>query len=505
MKTKKPNNRPGTLSRRRLLKGFAAAAGLASAGATSLLHRPRPAYSADGSGNERFLITLAAAGGASIIDAMLAIRHSESNNFENINCFPDNEVISVPDSPFRAVDRSNGSVGPIPFPYTAQQSTFVNKHKADMMVATLTTTSVNHTVGQKRAVTGNNAWAGRTLAEAVAAEYGANCPLANVNMATGGYLERGDDRSVPTYALPEPVAQAALWPLSLDGRKGFPDAPDPELVDLARSLRNDHLDEESVFYRTFALSDRLERWKRQRGGSLTYEQLDLISKLNFLPESPELPFSQYGLSSSPDAERVSALFPNAIVDPLEAQAALAFLLIKYRVSVSVSIGPGFGGILLPGNQLINPPLAYDFSHTNHRDGQAVMWNQILTVADKLIGLLKSEEFGDTGESLWDRTAIYVATDFGRSKNRPGATASFGSGHDLNNGVLLISPLVNGNTVLGGVDPETGLTYGFNPQTGAPDTNRTMAEAEIFAGIVQAMGIDTTGSGLPSVPAMSRGT
>lgn len=501
MKRRTPSNQ--RISRRGLLKGFAAAAGLAGAGATSLLHRPRPAYSRQRDGNDpRFLITLAAAGGASIIDAMLAIRHSESENFETVNCFPDEEVKSIEGSPLRGVDRSSSRVGPIPFGYTARQSEFVAKHKQDMLVATLTSTSVNHTVAQKRAVTGNNAWAGRTLAEAVATQYGVDCPLANVNMSIGGYLEPGDDRSVPGFARSEPVAQAALWPLSLDGRQGFSDGPDSDVLELARSLRDDELDPESVFYRTFELSDRLERWQRQRSAARTFEELDLISKLNFFPESEDFPLSDYGLRSSPDAARLNQLFPDAVSDPLEAQAALAFLLIKYRVSTAVTISPSFAGVLF-GGRLVNPPLAYDFSHTDHRDGQALMWNRMLSIADRLIGLLKSEEYADTGESLWDRTLIHVATDFGRSKERTGAAANFGSGHDLNNGVLLISPLVNGNRVLGGVDPNTGLTYGFDPITGDPDPNRTMAEAEIFAGITEVLGLDTAGVGLPSVPAMVR--
>ena len=57
-------------------------------------------------------------------------------------------------------------------PYTAVQSEFVAKHKQDMMVVTLTGTSVNHGIAQKRAITGNEAWSGRTLQELVALEYG---------------------------------------------------------------------------------------------------------------------------------------------------------------------------------------------------------------------------------------------------------------------------------------------------------------------------------------------
>ena len=50
--------------------------------------------------------------------------------------------------------------------------------------------------------------------------------------------------------------------------------------------------------------------------------------------------------------------------------------------------------------------------------------------------------------------------------------SFGTGHHLNNGSLIVSPFANGNRVLGGVDPDTGLTYGFDPRTGDPERGST---------------------------------
>ncbi|MCU0687027.1 MAG: DUF1501 domain-containing protein [Polyangiaceae bacterium] len=105
--------------------------------------------------------------------------------------------------------------------------------------------------------------------------------------------------------------------------------------------------------------------------------------------------------------------------------------------------------------------------------------------------------------MWDRTAIYVATDFGRSKNRPANAPEFGTAHDLNNGVVLLSPLVKGGTLLGGVDATTGLTYGFDPETGTPDQNRRTSEREIYAGILHALGVDTAGSGLPDMRAMRK--
>jgi uncharacterized protein (DUF1501 family) len=131
-----------------------------------------------------------------------------------------------------------------------------------------------------------------------------------------------------------------------------------------------------------------------------------------------------------------------------------------------------------------------------------MWSRVLGVADRLIGLLKSEEWGN-GQSLWDRTMIYVANDFGRSKNRPQGAEQFGTGHDLNDGALIISPLANGGRLLGGIDPDTGITYGFDPLTGAPDRGRQMTEAEIYAGMAQSLGVSLDGVTLPDLRAMRR--
>jgi hypothetical protein len=225
----------------------------------------------------------------------------------------------------------------------------------------------------------------------------------------------------------------------------------------------------------------------------------------------ELPLAEHGLTASPDAQLVRERFPDFAGDPLHAQAALAFLLIKHGVSVSITLGPGFDAVIdddidlsdgLPPGALKNPPIAFDFSHQGHRSTQAFMWDRVLRVADGLIDLLRGQEYAG-GQSLWDRTLLYIASDFGRSKGRPANASDFGSSHDLDNGVLLISPLVRGNTVLGGVDPNTAMTYGFDPRTGAPEPGRHMTEPEIYAGIVQALGIDTAGSGLPDMPAMRR--
>lgn len=502
-----PTKPLGRLNRRQLLKSLAIAGAGGAAGLSTFLSARR------GYGQEqpkpRFLIVLAGAGGASMIDSFLAIRQSEAGAAApGINCFPDQEVVSVPDSPFRAVNLRRNAVGAIPVPFQSNQSNFVTKHKNDLMVVTQLGTSVNHAIAQKRAISGGgSAWNGRTLQEAVANYYGSGFPLPNVNMANSGYLEPGVDRSIHTWAFAEPVAQAALWPLSLDGSRGIKDAPLKERIAKARALRDGKLEPESAFDRTFKESERLKLWKEQRLAETNLEAQDLITKLNVYPDlPPQIPLNDYGLSESPDGDKVRLKFPDFATDPLEAQAALAFLLIKNRVSVTVTISPSFNVLLdtrFPP-KVVNPPLAFDFSHQSHRAAQAVMWGRLLGVADRLIDLLKAEEF-EAGQSYWDRSMIYIASDFGRTKRRPNNSDDFGSSHDLNNGFAILSPMANGNKVLGGVDPTTALTYGFDPENpqGVPDPAHNMSETQIYAGILHAMGVDTSGSGLPDMRAMRK--
>lgn len=458
-------------------------------------------------GKPRFLIVVGATGGASIIDGMLAVRASEAGaQADKLNTFPDAQVLGVDGSPFRAVKVSSPRLGSIPVPVNTDQLPFVRKHQDSMLVATTVGTSVNHTIAQKRSLTGNAAWRGRTLQECVALQYGADFPIPNVNMGVSGYAERGTDASLPAHCYGEVVTDPAFWPLGLDGSKGLKDLPNRDVLARARQTR-DTLDARSLFGQTFENAPSLMRWNEQRGvGQPALEARDLIGRLNLLPNlPPRIPLNEYGLTNSPDALRVRAAFPNYFTDPVEGQAALAFLLLKYRVSVTVTLGPSFNVVVGGEDGIANPPLAFDISHNDHRSGQAFMWARVLGVVDKLIDLLKSEPFDEaTGESLWDRSLVYVATDFGRTRNRTAGATAFGSGHDLNNGVLLLSPRLRGNTVLGGVDPRTTLTYGFDARTGAPQPGKvTSNEPDIFSGILTAMGVDTSGSGLPDASAFVR--
>ena len=509
-------NSGGGPTRRSLLKGLGALGAVGAAGGLGL-NISNAQVSPDSQGDPRYLIVLAASGGASIIDGPLAIRSSESANAGLLNTFPDQLVSGIDGLPFRAVDQRREELGQIPVTFDANQSDFVRRHGQDMMVSTWTRTSVNHFIGQRRALTGNEAWAGRTLQEMVAFTHGRGFALPNVHLQTGGgFTTPGTDRSLPDWCFGEVVSDPGLWPLALDGGKGLVEAPPPGLLARARALRNDRLDPNSRFGQVFGASRRIRHWKSIRGErQQAIEGADLIRKLMVRPSSGTFPLNRFGLNASPVAERVRQVFPKLEYDPLEAQAALAFLLLKYGVSVTVTLGPGGGFVYdgdeygnalqsggLPDNSVLNTPIAFDFSHNGHRSVQALMWQRLYRVADGLITLLKEEEFAD-GQSMWDRSMIYIPTDFGREKKRPDGADEWSTSHHLNNGVLAISPMVNGGKVLGGVDPDTALTYGFDPRTGAPEPGRTMDEPQIFSGLLGAMGVDTAGSGLPDVPAMRR--
>jgi hypothetical protein len=509
----------GTISRRQILQGLAlgSAASMFGGSLGGCSRPPSPASEGAGEGTRekadrlspsqrRFLIVVGGIGGASIIDSFMAIRQSETSaaggDPSTLNTFPDAQVVSVNGTPFRAVDlRGSGLSLPLT-PVNTNQAPFVTTHRDDLMVATVETTSVNHTIAQKRSITGNNAWRGRTLQECVAYQYGEGLPLPNANMAAFGFLEQGTDESLPNWCFSQPIANPLFFSLGLDGQRGIKGAPSKAVMALARKTRDEKLDPQSVFYQTFRQSKRIQLWMQQRGASQKQiETLDLVSKLCLLPNIPgTVPLIEYGLETSPDGQTLLSTFPKLLTDPLSAQAALSFLLIKYGVSVSVSLSPTFNVVADPSAGLLTPPLAFDYSHNDHRAAQALMWERTLGVIDKLIGLLKSAEVAP-GESFWSRSLVYVATDFGRSKDRQANDVRFGSGHDLNNGVVVVSPKANGNRVLGGVDPKTALTYGFNPSNGAPDPGRRTSEAEIFAGILGALKVDTTGSGLPAVPAL----
>ncbi len=491
------------LNRRRVLQALLAAG---AAGATSASFARKTRAAAD---KTKFLITFPLFGGGAIIDSFLPIKASESNNATTIDCFPDDQVTALSGSDIRCADPIITSILGFDFsdsPVALPLSGFGEKHKHEMMVTTLTGTSVNHAIAQRRALSGGGAWSGRTLQEIVAAEYGQGFALPNVNMSSLGYLERGSDTSLPAEAYAEPIPNALLKPLSFSGSQGIKGAPSKDMMKLARGVRDEQLDANGEFYSAFYRSKKLDLWSKQRLIAQNIEDKGLIDEVMFIKNSPpQIPLEEYGLHSAPEADDLLLLFPDMFNDPLEQQAALACLLIKRKVSVAVTISASFAPVNGGPLGLKSTPLAFDLSHQDHRFVQAFMWTRCLGIADKVITFLKANVYDEeTGETFWDRTMMHFPTDFGRDKRRLGGAPFWGTGHELNNGHLTVSPMVNGNTVLGGVDPDTGMTYGFDLESGDADAGRNTAEGESFAGLLQAIGIDTSVVDLPNVPAMRKG-
>ena len=183
-------------------------------------------------------------------------------------------------------------------------------------------------------------------------------------------------------------------------------------------------------------SPRIQLWKEQREKARDLEAANLIDKLLFVADAPNIPINAYGLSTAEEYARLVQLFPSIaapLSDPLEEQAALACLLLKNRVSVTVTLSPGFSPVLGGPYGAKTTVLAFDGSHQNHRSVQAMMWNRVLTIADGIIQFLSETTFDeDTGETFWDRSLIYFGSGMGN-----------GNAHDRNNPPVALLGGANG--------------------------------------------------------------
>lgn len=313
--------------------------------------------------------------------------------------------------------------------------------------------------------------------------------IPNAVMASGSYASPGS-AVVPDRVRAELIGNAVAFPLAMDGIRGVADAPTRALVEQARAKRAE-LEAASAFGERYAQSPMRTRFLQMRNDvQPSLESADLITKLTMVQDGA-VPLSDYDLDSSPEAAQLASVFPNMLEDRLQAQAALAFLLARYGVSAAITIGPSFDPNFLGDGAILDTPLAFDFSHNDHLNSQQVMWARLCETLDGLIGLLQQTPHGDG--SMWDKSLIYVATDFGRTKTRPaGSLGGFGTGHDLSNGNLFISPMLKGNRVYGGFHPDTMTTYGFDPSSGDPDQNTVMREGHLYSLVAEVMGIDFDG-------------
>jgi hypothetical protein len=440
----------------------------------------------------KLLFVVAMAGGASIVDSFLPVSASEAGSKANsLVAYPDQAIGER--GGFRYVKKIDGTDPLGKFSSDYDLGTFLDRHGSDTAVVTQEVTSVNHVVAQKRAVTGANVNRGRTLMEAGAAVHGSGLALPNCNFATGGYAEPGSDASVPEFARGEVVSDPLYFPLATDASRGIRGGLPKDLLEHAREVRS-AFEARSPFLTRYGKAKMLEAYGARRAAARAIEDADLLSKLMLLPEG-EIELSDYDLESSPMLARMVGVFPNlARGDAMEAQAAVGFLLARYGISASVTLGPSFVPSFLDAGKIVDTPLIFDYSHTDHVTAQNVMWRRMMQVVDGLITLLKEEDYLGDGSlgPMWDRSLVYLATDFGRTKDRPAGSVSFGSGHDLSNGNVLVSPLLRGGRVYGGVDPTTVKTYGFDPATGEADPSRLMSEGDVYSLVAQGLGVDFEG-------------
>jgi hypothetical protein len=443
--------------------------------------------------DQKFLFVITAAGGGSIIDSFLPVTTSMTSGAaaESLVVYPDAAVAQPAGSNLRVV--RNLGLSPL-FRNDYDPAILLQKHHEDMCVVTVENTSVNHVVAQKRAMTGAGIDGGRTLMEAMAMRWGEGLLLPSCNMAQGGYAEPGDRADVPSEARSEIIASPSLFAVATHGFSGLPRRPSDGAIAAARGAR-ERLDDASPFASRNGSSPLRERYLSLRRELMPrLESEDLIHRLLMIRSSDDFPLDDHGLTLTPEDDalltRIMELFPNLAVDSLEAQAALGFLLARHGIASAVALGPGFAPNFLPSGQIADTPIAFDFSHTDHIVSQNVMWSRIAMVIDGLVTLLSETPLGSG--SMWDRSLIYVATDFGRTKERPRGSISFGSGHHLNNGNLFLSPMLVGNRVYGGVDPATCLTHGFDLRTGEPAAGTVMREGHLYSLVCQAMDIDFAG-------------
>ena len=465
------------LSRRDILK-LGSSASLWSM--TSSLPGLGPSLFAQDMQKPKYLFVIACAGGASILDSFLAQTQGPVAFTEQQIAKPEGSNLSC------VVPLNNSIQGAIPLGNGFSQADFLAKHKDDMLVMTQEVSSVNHVIAAKRSVSGNNINRGRTITEAMAMQYGNGFTIPNTNMALSGYSEHGDDESVPSAARTQPIADPLMFAFATSGFQGIRGSLTGSELNMARQLRRD-LEAVSQNHKFYMESSKVRSYLENRANLVdNLEKGNTMSKL-MLFNDQSINLGDFGIQLSDSFTMLAEKFPNMTSDPLEAKVALAFLLAKEKISCSVTIAPGQDpNISSEGSP--NAPIAFDWSHVDHRGAQNSMWSYMLKSTDALIDLLKATDIdGDPAKGkMWDRSVLYFATEFGRDK-----ISSGGSGHHLNNGSLLISPLFKGNRVYGGVGND-GITYGFDPLTGTPDPNRTMREEDIYSAVATALDIDFEG-------------
>lgn len=463
-------------NRRDLIKG----AGLTTAALPFLSSNSGVSQATD---TERYFFIICANGGASIIDSFLPVEGDESSG-RSVHA---QSFIAQPNgSNIRCVKpRGHKLEGRIPLGPDYSLETFLSRHGADTAVVSHGVSSVTHQIGQQRSLNGDGVNGGKTIAEAFCEVYGKNMMVANANMGEGGFSLPGFAAETLSYASPEPIMDPYSFAFTMSLSEGFEKPINSSLMASIRAVR-DRFDKSSHLSKKKLVGDYLER---RQDVAKRLENGDYLQSLLLLEKSAGS-LSKFGLTSSKELTSLLGSFPRLATDQFQAQAGLAYLLAKNGLSSSVTIDIGTNPVIGGSDQrLLTAPIGFDWSHRDHKGAQNGMWSRVMETADGLITLLKNTPSRtDAQTSMWDKSLVYVATDFGRTKRISGG----GSGHDLNNGSVLISPLLRGNSVYGSVDASTQMTQGFDLSTGAPTTDNLIREKHIYSLISQAFEIDFDG-------------
>ncbi len=477
-----------TTRRRDFLRGASALA------AATLVNSGHRSAAAQSTGAPRYFFAVGALGGASILDSFMPLLDTASAQAKNLTSFSTQNIEAVNGVGLQCIAPLTDELGGPP-PYSANyaQRTFLQRHGTDTCVMTLDHSSVNHSVGQQRSLNGSGINSGRTLLEAVASHHGQALPIPAVNMMSGEFSRPGIDSGLPPYAEQLVISDARYFALGAHGSAGLPQPVDHAALQVARAARA-KLENRSAFAKSFGHVGNLQRYLGLRSRAERFEASELAQKVALVELT--------GFGVPPELSRIREVLPDVERDPFQAQAALAFLLVKNGASCSVGISPSDALSLDEGAGVKNPALAFDASHNTHRIAQHVMWSRLLGVTDALITLLKeTEDPRQSGSSLWDSSLLYMPTEFGRTRGRPAGLTRFGTGHYQNNGVVLVSPLLKGGRAFGGLDPTTGLTYGFDPRAGDPVAGKHMDIGDVYSVICQTLGVDFPG--LKAIPTMIR--
>lgn len=466
-----------------------------------------------------FLFVLSAAGGANILDSFLPVTGPiqdglVTHDAANIVSVGGHKCVEYtnPQRFYVGAGTAMGQNGPV-------QRDFLTDHGDDVAVMATTGTSVNHIVAAKRSLNGAGKLArGRTICELVAEHYATDAmPLPNCNMAVGGYSEPGDDPSLDPRFTAESIGDPLLFGLGTHPTHGVLPVAEASGREAyfarLRSIRED-VDQHSGFRKTFQGAPSVSSFiKHRTDTAAVMSDMDLISQLLLAEDGPGVALDAYGLASSPDFAAVTgdrqpspftgqggAGFSNLFNDRFINQVALAYVLARsgagcaFTLSPSLSpqVGPGYSGFEYT---FPSAPLAYDYSHTDHAATQMAMWDRLLRAGDGLIRLLKMTplDAGDPGgKTMWDNSLVYFATEFGRSKTRVlDGDGIWSSGHELNNGSVLVSPKLAGGRIYGDVDDASGMTFGFRDEAGAPaDAGEAHIKREehVCATICAALGV-----------------